>query len=87
MESELYKSIFEKGEIRGRAAGRAEASAANLVRFLIHRLGPVDPELQQRILSFSNADVLESWSEEAFLAQDEAAARRLVEKITQILPA
>ncbi len=94
MESALYKSIFEKGEAKGesrgratgRAEGRAEASASYLIRFLVHRLGVVDPALRQRIRSCADADLLEAWSEEALLAPDEAALCLVMEKIARVLP-
>jgi len=79
MESELYKSIFAKGEAR--------AHASTLVRMLTHRLGAVDPDLRQRIQTFGDAATLEVWTDEVVLAPDEAAVRRVLEKISRALPA
>lgn len=91
MESELYKSIFAKGEARGeargRSEGRAEAHASTLVRVLMHRLGSVDPDLRRRIRSFADADTLETWADEVFLAADEAAVRQVLDRIAKTLPA
>lgn len=87
MESELYKSIFAKGEARGEARGRAEAHASALVRFLMHRLGAVDPELRRRIRACTDADALETWADEVFLAADEAAVRHVLDRIAKTLPA
>lgn len=91
MESELYKSIFAKGEacgeVRGEARGEARAHASTLVRMLTHRLGAVDPALRQRIQTFGDAATLEVWTDEVVLASDEAAVRRVLEKISRALPA
>lgn len=83
MESELYKSIFAKGEARG----LAKAHASTLVRVLTHRLGAVDPELQRRIRSFADGETLETWADEVFLAADEAAVRHVLDRIAKVLPA
>ena len=83
MESVLYKSIFAEGEARG----RAEAHASTVVRQLTHRLGVLDPDLRRRIRSFGDADTLEAWAEELFLTADDAAVRRLVDKIAKSIPA
>jgi hypothetical protein len=87
MESALYKSIFAEGEAKGEARGRAAAHASTLVRQLTHRLGVLDPDLRRRIRSFGDADTLEAWAEELFLAADEGAARRVVDKIAKSIPA
>lgn len=79
MESELYKSIFAKGEAR--------AHASTLIRLLMHRLGSVDPELQRRIRSVTDAPTLEVWVTEVMLAEDEDTLRRFLEKISKVLPA
>jgi hypothetical protein len=83
MESVLYKSIFAEGEARG----RAEAHASTLVRLLTHRLGVLDPDLRRRIRSCSDADTLETWAEEVFLATEESTVRRVVDKIAKSIPA
>lgn len=82
MESELYKSIFAKGEARG----EARAHASMLVRMLTHRLGSVDPELRQRLQRFGDAATLEVWTDEVLLAADESAVRRVLDKISKALP-
>jgi hypothetical protein len=83
MESELYRSTFEKAEARGRTEGEAKAYAATLVRLLTYRMGTVDPAVRERIRAVSEADpeTLKAWHDEALLVIDADAARRLVEKI------
>lgn len=88
MESELYKSIFEKGEAkgeaRGEAKGRAEAYAEVLVRLLIHRLGMVDPVVRERIRAVSDVETLKAWYDEVQFSGDADAARRLADKIRSV---
>jgi len=81
MESELYKRIFEKGEARGEARGKAQAYAEMLIRLLIHRMGSVAPAIRERIRGVSDLDLLNAWYEEALLASDADATRRLADKI------
>jgi predicted transposase YdaD len=70
MESELYQSIFSKGEARGEARGRVEGEArglalgvargeaqtriATILQILTRRLGSLDPALRERIQAVSD---------------------------------
>jgi hypothetical protein len=81
MESELYKSIFEKGETKGKAEGKAETYAELLVQFLGHRMGFVDPPVRERIGATSNVETLKAWLNEAMVAADFDAFRRLADAI------
>jgi hypothetical protein len=57
-----------------------------LVRLLTHQLGTLDPDLRRRIRSCNDADTLETWAEEIFLAADEGTVRRVVDKISKAIP-
>jgi predicted transposase YdaD len=85
MESELYKSIFEKGEARGEARGEAKGEAKAymemLVQLLIHRMGTLAPAIRERIRAMSDLETLKAWHSEALFATDADAARRLADKI------
>ena len=85
MESELYKSIFgkgeAKGEIKGEARGKAEAYADVLIQLLIHRTGAVDLALRERIRAASDVDTLKAWHSEVLFAADADALRRVADKI------
>jgi predicted transposase YdaD len=81
MESGLYKSIFEKGEARGRVEGRVETLAKVLVRGLMHHLGTLDPVVRERIRSEKDAETLDVWCEELPAIRDVEGAQRLVNKI------
>jgi hypothetical protein len=89
MESTLYRSIFEKGEAQGEARGRAQGEARGeaqsktetILRILVHRLGFLEPGVRDRVRALSDVETLTAWYEEALLAVDANAARRLVEKI------
>ena len=81
MASTLYESIFEKGEARGRTAGKAEQCADTIIRILIRRMGALDPALATRIRSVSSIDTLEVWLSEALDLPDAESAHRLVDKI------
>jgi hypothetical protein len=60
--------------------------ASTLVRLLTHRLGALEPDLWRRIRSCNDADTLEAWTEEIFLAADEGTVRRVVDKISKAIP-
>jgi hypothetical protein len=77
MESELYKSIFEKGEARGEAKAYAEM----LIRLLIHRMGTLEVAIRERIRAMSDLETLKAWHSEALVATDVDGARRLADKI------
>jgi hypothetical protein len=81
MESELYKSIFSKGEAKGRTEGEAKTLAEMVIRVLMLRLGTMDPGVRDRIRAMSDLETLKLWCDEALLAADADAARRLAEKI------
>lgn len=81
MESALYRSIFEKGEARGKTEGKAEAYAQTIIRILTQRMGALDPVTRERIRALSDVETLAAWQEEAILVLDAEAARRLAEKI------
>jgi predicted transposase YdaD len=83
MESVLYKSIFEKGEARGRAEGRLEVLSSMLVRTLTHRLGALDPATRERIRAVTDADTLQAWCDEVTIDADVETARRLVATIAK----
>lgn len=85
MESELYKSIFgkgeAKGEMKGEARGKAEAYADVLIQLLIHRTGSIDFPLRERIRTASDVDTLKAWHSEVLFAGDADALRRVADKI------
>ena len=96
MESQLYQSIFAKGEARGEALGEARGEARGAARgeanakadtinqVLIARLGYVDAAIRQKVRSQTDAEILSEWHHEAILSTDAEAARRLIEKIQRV---
>lgn len=90
MQSELYRSIFSKGEARGeargKARGKAEGKADDLLRIFLRRRGPVDEAVRQRIQAETRIEVLDMWIDDALLARDEASFVRLLEQIQKTPP-
>ena len=82
MESALYREIFEEGESRGEAKGKAAA----LVQILQHRLGHGDEVLSQRIRAETRLDVLNSWLDEAVLAIEPQEFQQLAIRIRRTPP-
>jgi len=81
MESELYKSIFSKGEAKGEARGEAKTKADAIVRVLMRRLGSLEPSLRERIRSTTDIETITNWYELALDAVDTPSAERLVDLI------
>lgn len=85
MESELYKSIFAKGEAQGEARaearGRALVDAKTIFRILSRRLGTLDPALSDRIQGMSDRETLTAWYDAALEIDDTEGAQRLAETI------
>lgn len=77
MESELYKSIFSKGEARG----QVRSEAKTILRILSRRLGALDPALSERVQEMSDRETLTAWYEAALEIDDTEGAQRLVETI------
>jgi hypothetical protein len=81
MESELYQSIFAKGEVKGEARGEARNKAETIIRILLHRTGALDTAIREKIRALSDIDTLTLWYEQALRVVDAEDARRLVETI------
>lgn len=77
MESQLYQSAMEKGGVLAEVRTKAQT----ISRILIHRMGAIDPAVDERIRGRSDLATLTAWYEEALLVVDADAARRLAEKI------
>ncbi len=52
-ESVIYQDILQKGEQRGEQRGKQKGEAGLIIRQLNHRLGNVEPEIEQRIRGLS----------------------------------
>jgi hypothetical protein len=77
MESELYRSVLEKGEVQGEARVKADT----IIQILIRRMGPLEPALRDRIRGLSDLETLNAWYSEALSVVDAEGARRLGETI------
>ncbi|NJO56351.1 MAG: hypothetical protein HC834_08470 [Rhodospirillales bacterium] len=91
MESVLYRSIFEKGQARGRAEGEARgelhSKGETIIRVLGLRLGELSAAVRERIEQTTDLPTLSGWYEQALLILDAADARQLVEQIEHAPPA
>ncbi len=72
MESELYKSIFGKGEARGKVQGKAESVLAVLAARGI----AVSNTVRERILTCTDIPTLDAWLGRAAVASTAAAVVR-----------
>jgi len=73
MESELYRSVVEKGEARNKAE--------TVIRILTRRMGALDPSIRERIRGLSDIETLDAWYDEALSVLDAEGARRLADTI------
>jgi hypothetical protein len=87
MESELYRSIFEEFEAKGRVTGDAARMAETIVRILMRRMGELDLAIREKIRGLSDIDTLTLWYEEALDVVDAEGARKLAETIQKASPA
>ncbi|MDC3954209.1 hypothetical protein [Polyangium jinanense] len=81
MASELYQSIFSKGEAKGEATGEIRIQAETVIRILSRRLGVLEPAVREWIRLASDRERLGTWYDMALVADDAEAANRLVETI------
>jgi len=72
MESELYKSIFGKGEAMGEAKGRAK----DVLAVLATRGIAVSDTVRERILACTDIPTLDAWLGRAVVASTAAAVVR-----------
>ena len=76
MESELYQSIFSKGEARGEIKGQARGKAESILAVLSARGVPVSDTLRERILSCTDLATLDAWIQRAAVASTAAGVVR-----------
>lgn len=76
MESELYKSIFGKGEAKGLVAGEAKGEAKSILAVLSARGIPVSDTIRERILGCTDIATLDVWIQRAAVAPTAAAVVR-----------
>ena len=68
MESELYLSIFGKGEAKGEARGKALGKAEGILAVLAARGLLVSDALRERILGCTEVATLDVWIRRAVVA-------------------
>jgi hypothetical protein len=71
MESELYRSVVEKGEAR--------TKAETILRILLIRMGALDPAIPERSRGLADTDLWTAWYEHALHVVDVEGARWLAE--------
>ncbi|HSO00533.1 MAG TPA: hypothetical protein VLS89_19710 [Candidatus Nanopelagicales bacterium] len=73
MESELYRSVVEKGELNG--------MRETIIRILMRRMGALDMAIREKIRALSDIDLVRVWYDEALGVVDAEGARKLAETI------